>query len=54
MSTSNFWQNPKNILGLVVLIVVGFILLKFIKPILTLVVIVLLGLFLLQFLKKQS
>ncbi len=54
MSNSDFLKTPKNILSIAILIIAGFILLKFLKPIITLVVIVLLGLFLIQFLKKQS
>ena len=51
---NSFWQNPKNLIGLAVLIIGAYILLKFIKPILTLLILIIGGFLLFQYLKKNN
>lgn len=51
---SSFWQNPKNLVGIAVLILAAFILLKFIKPILTLLILIVGGYLIYQYIRKNN
>lgn len=51
---SSFWQTPKNLVGLAVIVIAALVLIKFIKPLLTLVLVLGLGFVVYQYLKKNN